>query len=79
MVNLAKSLPIVGVLTLGIIVPTETAQAYVDPSTGSYVSQLVLAGLLGGLFAVKNIWRDLKSRIESARPRHDESPTPKRH
>lgn len=32
------------------------AQAYVDPGTGSYVLQLLIAGLLGALFALKVFW-----------------------
>lgn len=32
------------------------AAAYVDPATGSYVLQLLLAGLLGALFALKVFW-----------------------
>ena len=34
-----------------------TAQAYIDPGTGSYVLQLLLAGFLGALFALKVFWR----------------------
>ncbi len=37
------------------------AHAYLDPSTGSYVTQMIVAGLLGGLFAVKTFWRNLRS------------------
>jgi hypothetical protein len=33
------------------------ASAYIDPSTGSYVLQLLLAGLLGALFALKVFWK----------------------
>jgi hypothetical protein len=32
------------------------AQAYVDPGTGSFVLQLLIAGLLGALFALKVFW-----------------------
>jgi len=32
------------------------ASAYIDPATGSYVLQLLLAGLLGALFALKVFW-----------------------
>jgi hypothetical protein len=32
------------------------ALAYVDPGTGSYVLQIVIAGLVAGLFAVKTFW-----------------------
>jgi len=32
------------------------AHAYVDPGTGSYVLQIVIAGLVAGLFAIKSFW-----------------------
>jgi len=31
--------------------------AYLDPGTGSYLLQMLLAALLGGLFAIKIFWR----------------------
>jgi hypothetical protein len=33
------------------------AHAYLDPGTGSYVVQLIIGGLLGGLFALGVFWR----------------------
>jgi O-antigen/teichoic acid export membrane protein len=36
------------------------AHAYVDPSTGSYMLQMLLAGILAAAFAVKMFWRNLK-------------------
>lgn len=44
-------------LFLGLLVPYRTAYAYIDPGTGSYLIQVVMAGILGGLFAVKLLWR----------------------
>lgn len=35
------------------------AQAYVDPGTGSYVLQLLIAGFLGALFALKVFWHKM--------------------
>ncbi len=32
------------------------AHAYVDPGTGSYVLQIVIAGVVAGLFAIKTFW-----------------------
>ena len=46
---------------LYIIIVYQPAYAYIDPSTGSYLLQLLLAGLLGALFAVKMFLRNLKS------------------
>lgn len=34
--------------------------AYLDPGTGSYIFQLLIAGVFGGLFALKIFWGKLK-------------------
>ena len=39
----------------------QTAYAYIDPGTGSYVVQLVIAGLLGASFAIKIYWKKIKA------------------
>lgn len=38
----------------------QPAYAYLDPGTGSYFFQLIIATLLGGLFAVKLFWHRIK-------------------
>lgn len=35
----------------------QKAYAYLDPGTGSYFFQLLIAALIGGCFAVKLYWR----------------------
>ncbi len=35
------------------------AQAYLDPGSGSFILQLLLAALVGSLFLVKSYWRKL--------------------
>lgn len=35
--------------------------AYLDPGTGSYVLQMVIAGLLGALFFIKLSWKKMKN------------------
>lgn len=44
-----------------LIISYDNAYAYIDPSTGSYILQMLLAGLLGALFVLKTYWRNLKS------------------
>lgn len=34
--------------------------AYLDPGTGSYALQLLLAGLFGGMFALKQSWQQCR-------------------
>jgi hypothetical protein len=44
-------------MTLLLLTLPSVAQAYLDPGTGSYVVQLLIGGLLGGLFALGVFWR----------------------
>jgi hypothetical protein len=44
-------------LVLALLLLPSTAQAYLDPGTGSYVLQLLLGTVLGGLFALGVFWR----------------------
>jgi len=41
------------------------AAAYLDPGSGSYLLQLLIAGLLGALFVIKTYWRTIKSFISA--------------
>ncbi len=57
--KLASGGPTRGLLVLAMLllfVPSP-AYAYLDPGTGSYILQLVIGTLLGGLFAVGLFWR----------------------
>lgn len=42
---------------------TADAAAYLDPSSGSYALQILLAFLLGGIFFVKSSWRKVNAKI----------------
>ncbi|MDP2720720.1 MAG: hypothetical protein Q8O75_02145, partial [bacterium] len=53
---------------------TGKAHAYLDPGTGSYILQILAAGVLGGLFAVKTFWRSIRgffSNIFSGKKKTD--------
>jgi hypothetical protein len=39
---------------------TFKANAYIDPGTGSLIIQALIAGIAGGLFAIKMFWRQIK-------------------
>ena len=39
------------------------AYAYIDPGTGSYVIQVIIASVLGTSFAIKIFWRKIKAFI----------------
>ena len=47
-------------LVLVFVVPPR-AHAYLDPGTGSYVVQILIATLLGGVVAFKSYWFKIKN------------------
>lgn len=50
--DLKKSLLIIGAVLCFI----PSAFAYLDPGSGSYILQAVIAGVLGGAYAIKLYW-----------------------
>ena len=58
--------PGVATATVLVMLTTEpAAHAYIDPATGSYVLQLLIAGVVGGLFVAKTFWGNVKSRFRN--------------
>jgi hypothetical protein len=43
------------------IVVSRPAYAYIDAGTGSLIIQFLIAGAVGGLFALKIFWRNVKT------------------
>lgn len=41
---------------------------YIDPGSGSYLIQLIIAGILGALFYFKSIWWKIKSFFTRKKP-----------
>lgn len=44
------------ILAVFIFCFTNSAFAYLDPGSGSYILQMLIAGFLGGLYAIKLYW-----------------------
>jgi hypothetical protein len=44
-------------LALPLLLLPSIAHAYLDPGTGSYVVQILIGTVLGGLFALGMLWR----------------------
>ena len=55
-----------GMLVCGMLLLPEPAHAYLDPGTGSYIFQLLLAGLFGAAFAIKLFWAKIKAFVTGA-------------
>jgi hypothetical protein len=51
----------VGILLHGLALPVENGHAYLDPGSGSFILQLLLAALLGAAFLVKAYWGKIKA------------------
>ncbi|MHC1783408.1 MAG: hypothetical protein AB9891_11765 [Anaerolineaceae bacterium] len=45
---------------------------YLDPGSGSFIIQILLAALLGSAFAIKMYWKKLKSFIVKSSPADSE-------
>ncbi len=48
------------ILAAWVLASPGRAHAYLDPGTGSYLFQILIAALVGGLFAVKLFWGRIK-------------------
>jgi len=52
-------------VVLLLLIFTRDAHAYLDPGTGSYILQLIIAGLVGTVFAVKIYWGKIRAFFSS--------------
>jgi len=52
------------VLTLNLI-SSSTAYAYIDPGSGSFIIQILIAGFLGALFTIKMWWKSFTAFLKN--------------
>ncbi|MEO6254498.1 MAG: hypothetical protein ABIO79_14390 [Ferruginibacter sp.] len=45
---------------------------YIDPGSGSYILQMIIAAVLGVSFFFKNFWLAVKAFFTGKRPKKDE-------
>jgi 16S rRNA C1402 (ribose-2'-O) methylase RsmI len=55
-----KSLRLFALVALSLLLTARNAFAYVDPGTGSFLLQFLIAGLLGAAFVFKGFWRNIR-------------------
>ena len=48
------------------------ADAYMDPGTGAYIFQMLIAGLVGASFALKIFWKQIKAFFSGRGPRDND-------
>lgn len=51
--------------------PLLRPQAYLDPSSGSLIIQLLIAGLLGAGIILKTSWKKIKSFFTRSEPKNE--------
>ena len=56
---------VVLLLLIGMFFMESSVYGYIDPGTGSFIIQILIAGFLGGLYAVKFYWKKIKGGISS--------------
>ncbi|MBK0404377.1 hypothetical protein I5M27_15370 [Adhaeribacter sp. BT258] len=52
-------------ITLIFLMLAKPAMAYINPGSGSMILQVILAGILGGLFAIKVFWLKIAAFFKS--------------
>lgn len=60
--KLAMHLIAPGLALAGLLLLPRSVYGYLDPGTGSFIIQIVIAALLGGLMAMKRTWAQIASR-----------------
>lgn len=61
---------IVGIFSL-LIFPKD-AHAYLDPGTGSYILQMLIAAIVGGLFMIKPFFKKIKMAVKKIFKSHEQ-------
>lgn len=56
-------LRVAGLLPPLVVITAQSASAYIDPGTGSYVLQVVVASVLAAAFVIKSTWHSLKRAV----------------
>ena len=49
------------IIALSLLLMPHTAHAYLDPGTGSYIFQILIASLLGIIMGIKIFWHGVKA------------------
>jgi hypothetical protein len=57
-----------------VFIPLLRGQAYLDPGTGSFLLQLLIAGLLGAAFVIKASWSKIKALFHRSGDKPKEKP-----
>ena len=73
-----KTNHLVGPTLLLLVLVLASAQAlaaYIDPGSGSYLLQILVAGLLGASFAVKRFWGNIVAVFRRSESSDEDNPS----
>jgi hypothetical protein len=68
MTNRQLALRVLALAAVAQIAATRQAAAYIDPGSGSFFVQMLLAGILGAGMAIKAYWTRIKSFFGGSKP-----------
>jgi hypothetical protein len=57
---------------LFIFTPIMRTQAYLDPGSGSFLIQLLIAGVVGAGFLIKVYWKKIKAFFNRSEPKKED-------
>jgi len=63
--NLNRQLAFTGLALLCVLVFPASANAYINPGTGSFIIQTIIAVIIGGSFTLKLYWKKVRTFITS--------------
>ena len=61
------------ILSLLLFVLAKNSEAYIDPGSGSYVLQLLVASFFAVLFTLKMFWRNIKAFFSRTGAKNNEN------
>ena len=59
----SRRAPLALAMIMAVVLMPTPALAYLDPGTGSFVIQGIIAAIVGGGFAIKMFWSRIKTKI----------------
>jgi len=65
MIRQKRSIRLLAIILLLELIITSDVYGYIDPGTGSYILQMLIAAMLGILFSVKIFWTRIKAFLKA--------------
>ena len=62
-------------LVVLVLASPQPLAAYIDPGSGSYLLQILVAGVLGASFAVKRFWGNIVALFRRSESSDEDSPS----